>query len=152
MRCNKIEEKILDFIEGNIEIEEKNKIEEHLRECKNCKNLYNDFLFIIDNSKKIETPKIDENFWKVKFNSIIEKEVSHPHLKLKPLYLSIPFFILIFSFVLFIKIHLPYKKSTQFSGYDYELLFSEETILKYVDYIDENEAAKIIEFILKENN
>jgi len=153
MKCKRFEKRILDFIDGKIEEKEKIKLEEHISKCGKCKKLYDDFLFIINNSKKIEHPILDENFWKAKLNLVIEKRRYHIY-RFKPAYLGISFFILIFILPLLFKIHVIPKKYTpiELADFSYELLFSEDEIVKCIDYIDENDAEKIIKFILIENN
>jgi len=153
MECKRFEEIILDFIEGKISEEKKIELRKHIEECEKCRKLYNDFLFIINNSKKIEFPILEENFWKARLNFIIEKGENYIH-RFKPAYLSIPLFILTFTLVLLFKIYLPAKKYpyVELADSNYELLFSEDEIIKYVDYISDEEAGKIMEFILKETN
>ena len=153
MKCKKFEKRILDFIEGKFDEKEKSELEEHISKCKKCRNLYNDFLFIINNSKKIEPPILKENFWEIKLNFIIEKKTNYTY-KFKPAYFGVPLFILIFTLVLLLKIYLTSQKYTpiELANSSCELLFSEEEFIKYLDYIDEEEVEKIIEFILKESN
>jgi len=151
MKCKRFEKRILDFIEGEINEEKKKELRKHIEKCEKCRKLYNDFLFIINNSKKIESPILEENFWKAKLNLIIEKGENYI-LKFKPAYLGVPLFILTFTLVLLFKIYLPAKKypSVKLADSNYELLFSEDEIIKYIDYIGEEEVEKIIEFILEE--
>ena len=151
MKCKRFEKRILDFIEEKISEEERIELGKHIEKCEKCRKLYNDFLFIINNSKKIESPILEENFWKAKLNLIIEKGENYI-LKFKPAYLGVPLFILTFTLVLLFKIYLPAKKypSVELADSNYELLFSEDEIIKYIDYIGEEEAEKIIEFILEE--
>jgi hypothetical protein len=151
MKCKRFEKRILDFIVGEINEEKKKELRKHIEKCEKCRKLYNDFLFIINNSKKIESPILEENFWKAKLNLIIEKGENYI-LKFKPAYLGVPLFILTFTLVLLFKIYLPAKKypSVKLADSNYELLFSEDEIIKYIDYIGEEEVEKIIEFILEE--
>lgn len=154
MKCKKVKRKILDYIEGNLNIEEKEEIKNHLVVCKYCQGLYNDFILILNNSKRIEIPKIDENLWKVKLNSIIEKgEISLR--SFKPIFISISILILVFSSIFFTKIYLPRshkvisitKIGEKREFLNHELPLSEDEIIKYADYMEEEEVEKVLDFI-----
>lgn len=152
MKCKKIERKIIDFIEGNLNFEEKKKIEEHLKICENCNSLYRDFLFILTHSKKIEVGKINESLLKERIISGIERKKIHL-VSLKPVYVFLSLFVLITFSFFFTKI---YSKKTisisksQIEPVDYELLFSEDEIIKYADYMDEKEIEKVLDFIFEQ--
>lgn len=152
MKCKKIERKIIDFIEGNLNFEEKEMIEEHLKICENCNSLYRDFLFILTNSKKIEVGKINESLLKERIISGIERNKIHL-VSLKPVYVFLSFFVLITFSFFFTKI---YSKKTisisksKVEPVDYELLFSEDEIIKYADYMDEKEIEKVLDFIFEQ--
>ncbi len=150
MKCEELKKKIIDFIEDKGNVKDKEKIKDHLEKCESCKSLYNDFLFILNQSKKIPTYQMDENFWKLKLNFIIEKGKIYSRM-LKPVYIGISIFILVFSTILFTKIYTPEKKkilsTLKIEIFNHELPFSEEEMIKYTDYMKEEEAEKIIDFI-----
>lgn len=149
MKCKKVEKNILDFIEGKGKEEEK--IKEHLEKCKRCKNLYNDFLLILNNSAKLTVPSYNENFWRERIKYIKEKNYSP--IKLKPVFAGISIVSLFFLTFLFTKINTYNLKKSTFTSkievLNHELPFSEEEIIQYVEYIKEEEAEKILDVIFK---
>ncbi|MCM8784858.1 MAG: hypothetical protein NC827_00935 [Candidatus Omnitrophica bacterium] len=149
MKCKNVEKNILDFIEGKTK--EKEKIREHLEKCSKCRNLYNDFLLILDNSNKITMPSYDENFWKERIKYIKEKKL--PNFKLKPLIVNISLCIIFLLTFLFTRTYNSnLKKSISAAKIEiinYELPFTEEEIIQNLEYINEEEVEKIIDVILK---
>ena len=71
MDCNIVKDKLLDYIDGNLDSEEIKAIEEHLKTCSKCIKEYAEMKstidYIIDNSRKINTSKdlkLDPNIFK----------------------------------------------------------------------------------------
>ncbi|MCX7917437.1 MAG: hypothetical protein N2589_04850 [bacterium] len=149
MKCKKIEKRILDFIEQKIN--KKGEIEKHIEKCEKCRNLYNNFLFILKNSKKIQFPLPDENFWRSKLNIFLERKSYH--VKIKSLCVSVTAILVIFLATFFTKIYNINSKKYISGGkieiLNHELPLHEEDIIQFIDYIDEEEAEKILDVIFK---
>ncbi|MCM8767623.1 MAG: hypothetical protein NC816_01100 [Candidatus Omnitrophica bacterium] len=149
MKCKNVEKNILDFIEGKAK--EKEKIKQHLEKCNKCRNLYNDFILILNNSNKITIPSFDENFWKARIRYIERKR--SPSFKLKPLIVNISLllvFLLTFLFTRTYNSNLKKSLSTaKIEIINYELPFTEDELLQNLEYINEEEVEKIIDIIFK---
>ena len=61
MNCKKIEERLIDYIDGELSDEENTEIKDHLENCSNCQNEYVELKatidYVMDNSKDIDTSK-----------------------------------------------------------------------------------------------
>lgn len=154
MKCKDFEKKIFEFIEDKINEFEKEKFKEHMEKCKECKSLYDDFIFILNNSKKIEVTKLNDDYWKSKIKSIFEREEKRSNF-LKPVYVAVSLFILlsVTLFLMKININIPIsKKNIPISKLDlinHELPFSDEEIINNVDYMKDEEIEKVLEIIFK---
>ncbi|MCM8803946.1 MAG: zf-HC2 domain-containing protein [Candidatus Omnitrophica bacterium] len=151
MRCKDFEKKVLDFIDDKTNILEKEKIEQHIEECEKCRNLYMDFIFILNMSKKIELPKLSEDYWKSSIKSIFEEKNSIKFLKVA--YVAVSFFIL-FSITLFLmKSNIYFSKENvlinKLDLLNHELPFSEEEIIDNVDYMKEEEIENVLELVFE---
>ncbi len=155
MNCKKVKKFLMDYIEGKLSDKLLNEMEIHIENCSDCKNLLNDFQFIIENSKKIKTPELMEDFWKEKVKFYKEKTIQVRNFR--PVFIAVSLLpILLFSSILFFKLNFipkssEEKKSVVISLFDEELLFSEEEFIKYADYIDEKDVENIIDFILDQS-
>ncbi|HOK56295.1 MAG TPA: hypothetical protein PKV21_02095 [bacterium] len=149
MKCKNVEKNILDYIEGKVK--EKEKIREHLEKCLKCRNLYKEFLLILNSLPKEEFSGFDENFWKEKFKYIQAKQSLH--IKLKPVFAGISLFLIFFSTFLFTRIYTSNLKkvnsTVKIEILNHNLPFSEEEMIEYVDYMQDEEAEKILDVIFK---
>ncbi|MCM8772130.1 MAG: zf-HC2 domain-containing protein [Candidatus Omnitrophica bacterium] len=148
MRCKDFEKRILDLIDGKIDFKEKKFIERHIQVCDRCKNLYNDFVFILEKAKGIHHLELKEEFWKSKLDLVFERRI-HKFL-LKPVLIGVFLFFLIvgplIKRVYFLspqKIPVSVVKTDVFN---HELPFTEDEIIKYSDYMSEKEVEKILDF------
>ena len=141
------------YIEGNLNVKEKEEIKKHLDECVSCNSLYNDFLLILENSKKIKIPQLNENLLNALKVTIEKNKIST--FSLKPVYIAISIFVLVFSTIFFARIYLPDSKKVlpvstgpvKIEILNHELPFSEDVIIKYANYMEEEEVEKVLDFI-----
>ncbi len=156
MKCKDIEKMIVDFLEKQEDLRNKKEFIEHLEECEKCRNLYNDFLTVLKESKKVRIPEIEQNFWKAKLNYIMEKGEVYTR-SLKPIFVGVSLFVLVFSTIFLMKIYTPSrvrispvsKVLTRVEFTNHELPFSEDEIINYADYMENDEAEKVLDFIFK---
>ena len=61
MNCKDIEEKLIDYIDGELSSEESKKIKDHLKNCSNCKNEHEELKsaidYVVNNSNSINSEK-----------------------------------------------------------------------------------------------
>lgn len=145
MECKIIEKKLLDFIENNVKDEEKLVIEEHIKNCEQCKTLYKDFLVIIEKAADIKVPEFNITFWK---NKLEECEYKKAKLSFRKLALM-PVLTLLFIITLSVR-NTRFFQSWKINSLEqqYELdIFSDEKISEYIEYISDKEAEVILEEI-----
>lgn len=73
MKCEEIKQKIMDFVEGNLQKEQYLIIQNHLKECNSCEKEFEWITGIISSAKKIQIPEYDQSFWDSRYEMIVSK-------------------------------------------------------------------------------
>jgi len=166
MLCKKFEEKIVDLIFGEVREEEKKQLLSHIKECEKCRNKYNEIKMIIEESKKIEVPSFTPEWWNEKRKVIMEQlPESRKNFRIKKrVVFALVSLLFIFSISVFFltnhnenivkKPEVNYYtfnilSSSSISSPDNILPFSENEILKMVDYMKDSEAEEVLKIILR---
>jgi predicted anti-sigma-YlaC factor YlaD len=105
MECKYVENKIIDYLEGKISIEDREKIEGHLKECEKCRLLINSVSSVWNSLTSSPKLELSPYFWLKLRNRILEYEkprVMHFPILEKPLkYFKIAMVTAIFIFGIF---------------------------------------------------
>ena len=166
MLCKKFEEKIVDLIFGEVSEEEKKQLLSHIKECEKCRNKYNEIKMIIEESKKIEVPTFTSEWWDEKRKIIMEQlpeSRKNFRIKKKVVFALVSLFFIFSISVFFLinhngnivkKVEVNYYtfndiSSTNISSIDNILPFSENEILKMVDYMKDSDAEEVLKIILR---
>jgi len=74
MKCKHIERKIIDYLEGNVSKSEQTQIEEHVRKCKKCTMMLQEFSSLWDYVTSPAKPELNPFFWTRLQAEISERE------------------------------------------------------------------------------
>ncbi len=77
MKCDKINKKIIFYIEGDLDQQESNEIKEHLKSCTSCRNIFDmikQSLDLIENEKDIKPNPFAKAKLEAKIESVNKKE------------------------------------------------------------------------------
>lgn len=74
MECKYVENKIIDYLEGKISIEDREKIDGHLKECENCRLLMNNVSSVWNSLTSSTKLELSPYFWTKLYNRILECE------------------------------------------------------------------------------
>ena len=153
MECKYVENKIIDYLEGKISGEDREKIGGHLKECEKCKLLMNNVSSVWNSLTS--SPKFDLSpyFWSKLHNRILEYEkprvLRFPVFE-KPLkYFKIATVTAIFIFGIFSG----YKLGVSYMNREFNLYqerFDEAFYLKVFDELPEGSIGKIYVNFFKE--
>jgi len=161
MSCKKFEKKLVDLINKELNKKEEEQILKHLEKCEKCKNKYDELKMVIEKSKKIDIPILPSSWWDSRKNSIFEIPVKEKrHIFKRRFVFALISIIFVFSLSLFFfkspkQSIVKNKENNKYSFY-YDVLFlrdnlslNENEILQMVDYLEEDEAEKILDSLLK---
>lgn len=158
MLCKKFEDKIIDFISGDIDPGEKEEFMRHLKECEKCRVKFYGMKAVIEESKKIEVPVFSSEWWEKRKEEIINRGLKERVVLRRKVVIALTSFIFVFLvFSLFLKNHnnnahmVKINKNVYYASYvsNDDLPFSEKELLKMADYMKNNEAEEILKVILK---
>ncbi|HOV22026.1 MAG TPA: zf-HC2 domain-containing protein [Candidatus Ratteibacteria bacterium] len=161
MSCKKFEKKLVDLINKELNKKEEEQILKHLEKCERCKNKYDELKMVIEKSKKIDIPVLPSSWWDSRENSIFEVPVKEKrHIFKRRFVFALISIIFVFSLSLFFfkspkQSIVKNEENNKYSFY-YDVLFlqdnlslNENEILQMVDYLEEDEAEKILDSLLK---
>jgi len=161
MSCKKFEKKLVDLINKELNKKEEEQILKHLEKCEKCKNKYDELKMVIEKSKKIDIPVFPSSWWDSRENSIFEVPVKEKrHIFKRRFVFALISIIFVFSLSLFFfkspkQSIVKNEENNKYSFY-YDVLFlrdnlslNENEILQMVDYLEEDEAEKILDSLLK---
>ena len=161
MSCKKFEKKLVDLINKELNKKEEEQILKHLEKCERCKNKYDELKMVIEKSKKIDIPVFPSSWWDSRENSIFEVPVKEKrHIFKRRFVFALISIIFVFSLSLFFfkspkQSIVKNEENNKYSFY-YDVLFlqdnlslNENEILQMVDYLEEDEAEKILDSLLK---
>ena len=161
MSCKKFEKKLVDLINKELNKKEEEQILKHLEKCEKCKNKYDELKMVIEKSKEVDIPVLPSSWWDSRENSIFKVPVKEKrHIFKRRFVFALISIIFVFSLSLFFfkspkQSIVKNKENNKYSFY-YDVLFlrdnlslNENEILQMVDYLEEDEAEKILDSLLK---
>jgi predicted anti-sigma-YlaC factor YlaD len=158
MDCREFEKIIIEYVTGELKGTEVEKLEEHLKTCKECRKTLEEYRNLLEKTKELQSPVYDEKFWEAKLKEVKNYKLqTQRRFSLKPAVLSACAFLVIATlFTLFIHNRGGEAKYPVVSRNGYtlvlsELPYTEETLMNMIDYIDDDSASKLLN-ILFENN
>lgn len=154
MLCKRYERLMVDYLAGELTQAEKEMVMEHLKGCHKCAELFEEYREVIEKSRSIEIPVPEGYVWEKKLAEIrAGQPLRHVHI-LKPIGVFAALLLIISLF--FAKVPNNGKgnvvvRNTNKNGYGIvlpKLPCSEGTLLKRIDYIDEESASEIMDIVL----
>lgn len=79
MKCKKIRNKIIGFVDGSLSDIDTREILQHIKECEVCRKELESVKEIFASAKDIQVPQYDESFWQLNFENIFEKAQQRKH-------------------------------------------------------------------------
>lgn len=79
MRCERIKDKIIGFVDGSLSERDSKEILQHIKECEVCRRELESVKEIFVSAKDIQVPQYDESFWQLNFEKIFEKAQQRKH-------------------------------------------------------------------------
>lgn len=158
MSCRKYEKLIVDYLTNELTGPVAERLEEHLKTCKDCKDTLAEYRNVLAKTKELQAPVYGPEFWSAKLNEIKNYQPQRQRKSLlKPVILSASA-LLVFA-VLFARVFhtgenrmvKPQALRNNYAMALNELPYPEETLMDMVDYIDDDSAAQLLN-ILFENN
>ncbi|HDD64500.1 MAG TPA: hypothetical protein ENF61_00085 [Firmicutes bacterium] len=138
MKCKEFEKLVLDYIEGELDKKKEEEFVNHMEECENCKKLFKDFKYILEMSRKIETPPLPEDF-----SIKIPEERKRRKIIIPKVALAIACLFFILLPVISSFIHVP-KKNFK------DVIFSDSEILEMVNCMSKKEIDYFFDTLLTE--
>jgi|GEM_PF-1188672 len=157
MSCRKYERLIVYYLGNELKEPEAERLEEHIKACEDCRKSLAEYRSILAETKELRAPAYGEEFWTARLNEV-KKHMPQRKQRalLKPVILSASALAVIA--VLAVKIFGPGESmiarppiKNQYAVVLNELPYPEDTLLKMVDYIDDESAEKLLNIILENN-
>jgi len=157
MSCRKYERLIVYYLGNELKEPEAQRLEEHIKACEDCRKSLAEYRSILAETKELRAPVYTDEFWTAKLNELRNRPPQRQRRALlKPVILSASALAVIA--VLAVKIFGPGENRmaespirNQYAVVLNELPYPEDTLLKMVDYIDDESAEKLLNIILENN-
>lgn len=157
IRHRKYEKLMVDYLMNELSASEVEKLKEHIKNCKNCRENFAEYKSVLTRVKELESPVYNQEFWTAKLSEVKNYQPQrHKRSFLEFAIASVSVAVVFVVLFVFARGFKPEEnRMVKTSPRDkYTIILSglpypEDTLLEMVDYIDDDSAEKLLSIIFE---